>query len=125
MEYEDFIKKITEADIYLQEDRDKNRHSISIKWITGGITGGGYWNEAKSDELVSAEPEPEFTDLDKIFELICPDITFLKYKFICAKVILSDTDRYDDYYGNHTNYARKTVYMDELFDALKEKGLIE
>ncbi len=59
---------------------------ISVDWTIGGLTGGSCWG-GSADTARTADPEPEFEDLDKILAEICPNISFLQYRRLCQAVI--------------------------------------
>ena len=88
MTFEEFMEKYKDnfEDVYLRTNyyshKDKEKIvGCSIEWVVGGMTGGSY----RGGELYScsAEPEPEFEQLDTILEKVCPNVTFLQYKKIC------------------------------------------
>ena len=99
--------------------------SISISWTTGGECGGSCWDTGEHKHRpLTAEPEPEFEDLDKILEAVCPNMSFLQYKRICSQCIEFDTDTRNEYYGNYTCIGIKRILLPKLFEVLKEKNLI-
>jgi hypothetical protein len=119
MIYQEFIAAIESAGIYYS----RADTSIEVEWVTGGVTGGGYWDGA-STESRSAEPEPDFQGLDKLLEVFAPTITFLQYKALLREVAVY-SDRIDrDYYGNHTNYACRKVLLSRLYEWLVERGFV-
>ena len=60
-----------------------------------------------------------------ILESICPAVSFIQYKNLYNTLVKYDTYSVGEYYGNSTNYAYKVIDLQELFDYLKERGLIE
>lgn len=98
--------------------------AIVIRWETGGVRGGNCWG-GEHETYYSDEKEPDFEDLEKILEWRCPNLTFLQYKRICKKVIKQDQYTVNDYYGNHTDYSENYVYLEDLYNTLKEMELIK
>jgi len=126
MTYKEFIKQVKQMDGVCVETRGKDKkHSCSIEWRIGKQTGGSCWDEGESHyHTISGEPEPEFDELDTILEYFCSQITFLQYKRICHQIIKTDEGRYDDYYGNYTDYTVKYFYLEDLYNLLCQKELI-
>jgi hypothetical protein len=98
------------------------RGEIRIEWTVGGVTGGSCWGTEHIPR--NAEPEPEFKDLDKILEQLCPDISFLQYKRLCREVIEIGEDTRNDYYGNYRDEAYKKVSLCRLWRVLSEQDLV-
>lgn len=101
----------------------------SSPWATGGVTGGSCWDAGTGETPTvylsrKSEPEEDFTNLDKVLELICPNISFLTYKNICDRVVKRKDWTLNEYYGNHTNYAEKYVYLEDLYNELKSLNLL-
>lgn len=98
---------------------------LSVQWTTGGMTGGSCWMDGDEDPHypVEAEKEPEFDDLDKIIEGICPTITFIQYKNLVKAVVKEESYTDNEYYGNHYDRAKKSVNLHVLATYLQEKGL--
>lgn len=90
---------------------------IEIRWETGGARGGDCWG-GTAESYSCSDPEPDFEELDKVLENVCPAITFLQYRKVASKVIEEDTDARREYYGNHTEYGVKRVVLRDLYDAL-------
>lgn len=123
--YEEWIESLIEEKLYRFDKRlkkTKQPHMIMIKWMTGGINGGSCWDDGTSDThyAMDGEPEPEFYELDKIFEAYWVDIPFLKYKEFCRNNVKFETDSVNEYYGNSSNYGIKTVYLQDLYNFLLE-----
>lgn len=97
--------------------------SISVEWTTGGMCGGSCWNEG-ADHPVSAEAPRELTDLDIILEKLAPNLTFLQYKRIDRECTTEITGTHDDYYGNYTDYAKKTLSLIDLFNTLIDMDVL-
>ena len=96
---------------------------IEVHWCTGGMTGGSCWGDDPQPRE-SDQPE-ELTQLDQIIEKVSPDISFLKYKNLCAEIVHTDTYTQNEYYGNSYNYIAKFVLMHELYEALKARKLLD
>lgn len=95
---------------------------LEIDWTTGGMTGGSCWGD-DANQAVEAEPEPEFSDLDKVLEVLCPNISFLQYKKLCAEVVERDSDTNHEYYGNYYYKGIKRVHLKKLKSFLEENKL--
>lgn len=98
---------------------------IFTEYEVSGYSGGGYEDGADARSYVSSEPPKELTLFDSILELVCPEISFLKYKTLLSAVLETDTRTQDEYYGNSTNYAVKKVSLVKLFDELKSRNLVK
>jgi hypothetical protein len=132
MSYEAFLEKVEEvlgykprpycSGSYRSKHGLNEQPAIYISWSTGGQSGGSCWGNSEH-YAVEGEAQPDFDELDKILEAICPEITFMKYKNLCREVIKDDSYCSNDYYGNYTNYARKVVGMRNLYDAINSRGL--
>ena len=95
---------------------------ITKKWITGGDWGGNCWGEP-TNYRPDPDPEPEFTDLDKILETVAPTITFLQYKKLMEKVKYDNIREYE-YYGNYTDWGVKEILVEDIWKFLKEHGYV-
>jgi len=109
---------------YNLEDKD-TEPQLSVKWETGGISGGSCWDSSNPQPYSSSEPEGELTILDALLEEINPNITFIQYKNLYNKLINSDTDSVGEYYGNCTDYGIKFIRVKELYEYMDEKGWLE
>jgi len=95
---------------------------ISVDWTIGGLTGGSCWGSS-ADTARTADPEPEFEDLDKILAEICPNISFLQYKRLCQAVIKTKDQTENGYYGNYYEKRIKSFSIAELEEYLKDNNL--
>jgi hypothetical protein len=101
---------------------------ISVVWSTGGVSGGSCWDTG--DDVYNAyvndevEYDSEFVDLDCVLNAAAADITFIRYKSLCRKLIKHSSWTSNEYYGNSTNYSSKVILLKELFDWLKENKLM-
>ena len=97
---------------------------LENKWQTGGQSGGSCWDDGDTTHYAeSGEPEPEFESLDNILLEVAPQLSFLHYKKL-SQVIKVDDNRENDYYGNYTDYAIKTITIDDLWDFLVQYDLV-
>ena len=129
MTYKEFMKVIGKLDLahnpYFSgfsslHQNNKNLEDgdyIGVDWCMGG-SHGNCWDDHM--ESVSADPEPEFQDLDTILERFCPKITFLQYKALCKKLIKRDTTYESDYYGGDTSHGVKYIMLRELYGYLRD-----
>lgn len=95
---------------------------ISETWTTGGITGGNCWG-GSADLPVRSDPEPEFTDMDRILEALCPTISFLQYKKLVQELVSYNSKTNYEYYGNYYEYSTKTINLKQLEEYLITKQL--
>lgn len=102
------------------------RDSLYVSWVTGGVTGGSCWDTGDDDPHhdLAGDPEPEFSDLDKILEYFCPRISFLQHKAILRDVVKRTEHSVNEYYGNYTDYGVKYFKVEELYSYLMSKGLV-
>lgn len=89
-------------------------------WTMGG-TRGSYTGDVSS---VEPQLEPDFTYLDKILEMVTPNIGFLQYKAICSQVIKRGETYHSDYYGGSTTEGYKGFNIEDLYYALVNRKLI-
>lgn len=138
MTYQEFIEEIKTLGYTIpepQEDRFQpyvrynsvalwnNRPSLINAWHVGGKSGGSCWGGTPT-AYTTGEPEPEWDALIKILDHFCPNITFLKFRGIMAKVENS-TEDCGDYYGNETVYSLRILALEDLYEYLIEKNLIQ
>lgn len=98
---------------------------IGVQWTTGGAEGGNCWNDKPPESWrLEGEPEKELEALDKILEHFKPDITFIQYKRLCQELVVRGKRRYNEYYGNYTDYAHKYVKLRQLYKHMKDQGWI-
>lgn len=139
MDYQTFIAAIKADDtIYMRHDSyyDRNtrswyrdepkkpeRHYLEVSWTTGGMTGGSCWG----GEHYAVEPDmpEELVDLDKILALVCPNISFLQYKALCATLVKTESYTDSEYYGNYYNKIQKILFVDDLYSYLKTHKMLE
>lgn len=102
--------------------RDFKGDSLEVKWTMGGLEGGNCWGDA-ADLSISPESEPDFEQLDKILEVLCPSITYLQYKALVKELVESTTQQESAYYGNYYVHGVKSIKLAALEEFLKENGL--
>jgi hypothetical protein len=110
-------------DNYKKNMKREILEELSVRWVSGGQKGGSCWGSEGLHDI-EAEEEPEFEELDKVLEKVCPQISFLQYKRICSECIEKDSDCDNEYYGNWTKYSIKKVNLPKLFQTLKEKNFL-
>jgi hypothetical protein len=104
----------------------KMSDAVLEEWCSGGVSGGSCWDDGKDDPHypMEGQPEPEFTSIDGLISFLCPDISFMNYKKIMAKVVKTESYSQNEYYGNSTNYTYKYAILKDLFDILNNMKLI-
>lgn len=99
---------------------------IGEMWSTGGLEGGNCWHSNEPKEY-SCDNEPKtFAALDKILNVIAPNITYLQYKGLQVSndIVYEERAYQYEYYGNRSDYVYRYVKLKELFDYLVENKLI-
>lgn len=119
MDYHEFKKKAEEILEHPVED------DISVSWITGGKSGGSCWGTSNEDYYDVAPEQPkELEELDKILEVFCPRITYLKFKKLTRIIEKKEWQDIPDYYGNYYASAGLSLNLQALYDFLVEEELI-
>jgi hypothetical protein len=90
---------------------------ITATWETGGVSGGSCWDDSDPVEYSTSELEPDFHHLDEILSKVASNVTFLEYKTL-MKLVKYGTYIENEYYGNCTYYATKTITIDDIWDFL-------
>lgn len=123
--FEEFLNDLKECgdDICIWFDQRAENPELSIRWTTGGMTGGSCWG-GKVEYPVEAEPEPEFESLDKLLERYSPSITFLQYKRLMSYAVTKDDSDGGDYYGNYYNHTKKSIKLKDIYDYLTGQNLL-
>lgn len=93
----------------------------SSSWCLGG-SWGDCWGNSGS---VGSEPQPEFSEFDKILSKLSPEISFLKYKKIYGQCVSINTSSEGDHYGGQTENAWYEFKPKLLYDLLVEEGLLK
>jgi hypothetical protein len=92
----------------------------SESWSLGGTWGS--WDGRSG--TVDAETPLEFTEFDRLLEVVCPNISFLGYKKLKSQCCQLDSRVDSDYYGGSSTNVRHVCNLQELFDSLNEMNLI-
>lgn len=110
------------SNLKLNKDQIKNMKLISQTWSMGGSV-GNCWG----DPMIEISPDSplEFTEFDNILEIICPDITYLKYKKIKQSCCSIETEYNNDYYGGGTTSAFHVCDLHLLYESLCDLNLIQ
>lgn len=123
-DYEQFLltlnNELNIAPWYDYRSSHNTKDRIGVSWSLGG-TSCGYDHKTE----VSGEIEPEFTEIDSILEYYCPDISYLQYRSMSNKLLNKEEESSGDYYGGSITYGYKYIYLEELFEWLKEKNYIK
>lgn len=98
----------------------KNEYIIYKKWDAYGYSGGSCWGDEAN--YYEGRFEPDFKALDKILEVVCPNISYLQYKKLSDIIITSDHTEYE-YYGNSTTYKYEYVYLSELLKWIRNSKI--
>ena len=94
----------------------------SNSWCTGGAIGSYLDNEIRP---ISPDEKPDsFDELDKILEVISPNMTFLQYKRIYRECVSLTTNHSTDYYGGWSDTATYVCSIEKLFNELLQMGYI-
>jgi hypothetical protein len=120
MTYEEYHEIIKEL-YCLNGDWIGDAENLEVEWVTGGRYGGN-WRGDSPDTPLHPEP-PLDIDLDALFERLCPNLTYLKYRKL-EKVIENDTREDREYYGNYTTYGIRRVNYRKLYDFLVLENVI-
>ena len=90
----------------------KGEYVVFKKWNSHGYSGGSCWNDNPAT-YYDGESEPNFDALDKILEVICPNITYLQYKKL-SETIMEGEYSENEYYGNSSTYKYEYIYLSDL-----------
>jgi len=93
----------------------------SEEWSKGG-TWGNYLGESGT---ISGDEQPDFKELDEILTKLCPNLSFLKYKYIMANFVEIKETSESDYYGGREYLAHYEGRINEILDYLKQNNLLE
>jgi hypothetical protein len=86
---------------------------------------GGTWGDWRGESgTVEADTPLDFEKFDKVLEVICPSITFLKYKKLMSECCSIEQNYERDYYGGGVTRAQHVCDLQKLYDCLKEMNLI-
>lgn len=94
-------------------------------YATGGMTGGSCWGDSPHPVNYST-PQIEMKPWDYLMEEFCPNMSIFQYKRFVEKLkIEEDSDYYNEYYGNRTDYVFYGIHFINLFKVMNEAGLFE
>ncbi len=87
------------------------------------MTGGNCW-DGSAKQFVQAEEPTELTELDKIIDNLCPNISYMKFRKINEIVQTTTKNGGGDYYGNYYDYTVKYIILKDLYQKLVELEII-
>lgn len=93
---------------------------IYSSYVNGGMSGGGYWDNAKLEPFISDKPKDHMLVLDLVLEEICPTMSFLHYKRISKFVRETSKRAGQDYYGNYDDYVIEYIILSQLEEMIAE-----
>lgn len=96
------------------------------EWSTGGVEGGSCWDTGEEDNhhsYTSSNPPATLTGLDAFLEAEFPNISFLTYKRLEAKVKIGDYS-VNEYYGNRSDYGTKSLEFEDVYEVLSSSKLL-
>lgn len=87
---------------------------------------GGTWADyTGASGTIGEDEQPEFKELDEILARLCPNLSFLKYKFIMKEYVEIKEEAENDYYGGTEYYAHYEGRINEILNYLKQNNLLE
>lgn len=87
---------------------------------------GGTWVNYTGDSgTIGADKQPDFKELDEILIKLCPNLPFLRYKYIMANFVEIKENESTDYYGGCENLAHYEGRINEILNYLKQNNLFE
>lgn len=118
--YDSDYRKDHHEGIFLQPNgvpTNIKEHVIYACYKSSGADGGNCWGD-EAREFYNSRPN-NFIEgiLDLIFEVLQPDVSFLKYKKIKDAFIESDY-RESEYYGNYSNHDVYYLPLSEFYKLL-------
>jgi len=90
-----------------------NEPLIYIRWVTGGIGGGGY-HEDDYQRRYDGNGKPQFEVLNLVLKELKQNITFSQFKEIEELIISTEKDEFPDYYGNFEEYGIEYIKLSQL-----------
>jgi|GEM_PF-6226781 len=125
-EFKEYVGLLVSEEEYRGQCATKIDNDLLIlEWETGGVYGGSCWEDSNpvAYSIDATEPEPEFDILYLIFNVYCPEITFLEYRLLSKKIIL-DKRTQNEYYGNKVYFKQKKISLLDIWNFIKEKNLV-
>lgn len=108
---------------------DKLYHDYNIN---DGILKSNEWSAGGSwcsydgrGGSIDAEPQPDFDELDTILQNICPNISWLNYKYIMKHFVEVKETSENDYYGGTEYKHHYECRFYDMMNWLKENNLVE
>jgi hypothetical protein len=89
---------------------------VYLRYESGGVSGGSCWDSSNPQSYTKDEI-PDFIALDKVLEVLCPNVTYLKYKQI-EKFIHDTSEVEREYYGNRTEFTIKYIKLSDIIKIL-------
>ncbi len=122
--YEFILENFPQAKNYTDYSYKVNTCGFGVSWLRSGASGGSCWG----DEAESMEPEyePDFPFLDDILNAWTNWDEDQKYE--AKSVLLHEADENDegyDYYGNYRNMSIKYFTVEELYNYLQERNILD
>lgn len=116
------VKKFDIYNLYFNQPLSDNPDILtSEEWSLGGT-----WGNYKGDTGdVSPDKQPDFDKLDEILTTVCPNISFLQYKYIMKHFVKIVERCESDYYGGSVDYAHYEANMKEIYNFLINNNLLK
>lgn len=90
---------------------------------TGGHSGGScFGDEASYEKADNINLDSDY--LDKVLEVIAPDVSYLTYRKIEKQIIFQTEHIEYEYYGNNDIYFVQLIPIQPLLEMLKEKNYL-
>lgn len=115
------VKKCGNWDLMFKQENGDPNILQSERWSLGGT-----WASYDGREgTISADPTPDFKELDDILLKVCPTLPILMYKKIYRDYVEVKEETEYDYYGGHEYKSYYEANMKGIYDYLRENNLIE
>ena len=116
------VKRCGNWDLVFKTHGTKDPNILeSESWSKGGSWANCWGNEGS----ISADEQPEFTELDDILLKVCPSLPILMYMKIYKDYVTIEDYGVSDYYGGYEYRANYKADMKGIYDYLRENNLIE
>ena len=91
---------------------------IYTKWYSGGRPGSCWDDEdTVNDDYTCSEPNDSFIVLDKVLNILKPDVSYLEFKEI-ERLKNSNTKMEYGYYGDYTEDTIEWIVLEDLIKLL-------